>query len=118
MTVKSLKTFKNLIEKLGYRNSMNVEDVLNYPEENEVTLLLSDEGIIKSVMGTDKDVKEDDESSTIESSLRNEDIRAAITLNNLLLSYEQTMPKTLTMTRKIRDEIQCDIDFSKKTEDN
>ncbi|XP_026438675.1 uncharacterized protein LOC113337186 [Papaver somniferum] len=70
---------QNLIEKLGYRNSMNGKDVLNYPEENEVTQLLTDEEIIENVMGTDKDVEKEDESSTIEPPSRNEAIKAAIT---------------------------------------
>ncbi|GJZ91834.1 CENP-B homolog protein 2-like protein [Tanacetum coccineum] len=45
---------------------------------------------------------------------RNEAIKAAITLNNFLLSYEKTTPEVLTMLRKIRDEIQGEIDFNKK----
>ncbi|GKE82616.1 hypothetical protein Tco_1552616, partial [Tanacetum coccineum] len=36
--------------------------------------------------------EEDDESSTMEPPLRNEAIKAAITLNNFLLSYEKTTP--------------------------
>ncbi|XP_026436386.1 probable mediator of RNA polymerase II transcription subunit 37e [Papaver somniferum] len=40
---------------------MILEDVLNYPKENEVTQLLTDEKIIESITGTDKDVEEDDE---------------------------------------------------------
>lgn len=69
---------QNLIEKLGYRNSMNVEDVVNYPEENDVTQLLTDEEIIENVMGTDKDVVEDDESSGIEPPSRNNAIKEVV----------------------------------------
>ncbi|GJS99161.1 hypothetical protein Tco_0820331 [Tanacetum coccineum] len=58
--------------------------------------------------------EEDDESSTMEPPSRNEAIKAAITLNNFLLSYEKTTPEVLTMLRKIRDEIQGEIDFNKK----
>ncbi|GJY22473.1 hypothetical protein Tco_0396131, partial [Tanacetum coccineum] len=43
----------------------------------------------------------------------NMDETAAITLNNFLLSYEKTTPEVLTMLRKIRDEIQGEIDFIK-----
>ncbi|GKE02946.1 hypothetical protein Tco_1390929 [Tanacetum coccineum] len=74
------------------------------------------EEIIESVIGINKDDidEEDDESSTMEPPSRNEAIKAAITLNNFLLSYEKTTPEVLTMLRKIRDEIQGEIDFNKK----
>ena len=45
-------------------------------------------------------------------------LRVSLTLNNFLLSYEKTTPEVLTMLRKIRDEIQGEIDFNKKTKDN
>nr|GEV05621.1 CENP-B homolog protein 2-like [Tanacetum cinerariifolium] len=91
----------------------------NY-EENVVAQLLTDEEIIESVIGINKDDidEEDDESSTMEPSSRNEAIKAAITLNNFLLSYEKTTPEVLTMLKKIRDEIQGKIDFNKKSKDN
>ncbi|GJT02140.1 hypothetical protein Tco_0823309 [Tanacetum coccineum] len=94
----------------------NVEDVLTHPEKNVVAQLLTDEEIIESVIGINKDDidEEDDESSTMEPPSRNEAIKAAITLNNFLLSYEKTTPEVLTMLRKIRDEIQGEIDFNKK----
>ncbi|GKD34769.1 hypothetical protein Tco_1250278 [Tanacetum coccineum] len=77
------------------RNAMDVEDVLTHPEENVVAQLLTDEEIIESVIGINKDDidEEDDESSTMEPPSRNEAIKAA---------------------RKIRDEIQGEIDFNKK----
>ncbi|GKC00072.1 hypothetical protein Tco_0986208 [Tanacetum coccineum] len=74
---------------------MDVEDVLTHPEENVVAQLLTDEEIIESVIGINKDDidEEDDESSTMEPPSRNEAIKAAITLNNFLLSYEKTTPE-------------------------
>ncbi|MFS7974340.1 hypothetical protein Hanom_Chr09g00867501 [Helianthus anomalus] len=95
---------------------MDVEDVLTHPEENVVAQLLTDEEIIESVIGINKDDidEEDDESSIMEPPSRNEAIKAAIKLNNFLLSYEKTTPEVLTMLRKIRDEIQEEIDFNKK----
>ncbi|GJU97035.1 CENP-B homolog protein 2-like protein [Tanacetum coccineum] len=112
----STQELQNLIKELGYRNAMDVEDVLTHPEENVVAQLLTDEEIIESVIGINKDDidEEDDESSTMEPPSRNEAIKAAITLNNFLLSYEKTTPEVLTMLRKIRDEIQGEIDFNKK----
>ncbi|KAL4590474.1 hypothetical protein LXL04_003404 [Taraxacum kok-saghyz] len=55
-----------------------------------------------------------DEILTMLRKIRDEAIKAAITLNNFLLSYEKTTPEVLTMLRKIRDEIQVEIDFNKK----
>ncbi|GKF79549.1 hypothetical protein Tco_0235117 [Tanacetum coccineum] len=37
------------------RNAMDVEDVLTHPEENVVAQLLTDEEIIESVIGINKD---------------------------------------------------------------
>ncbi|GJX73169.1 RNA-directed DNA polymerase, eukaryota, reverse transcriptase zinc-binding domain protein [Tanacetum coccineum] len=92
----STQELQNLIKELGYRNAMDVEDVLTHPEENVVAQLLTDEEIIESVIGINKDDidEEDDESSTMEPPSRNEAIKAAITLNNFLLSYEKTTPRS------------------------
>ncbi|KAL4567236.1 hypothetical protein LXL04_022812 [Taraxacum kok-saghyz] len=108
----STQELQNLIKELGYRNAMDVEDVLTHPEENVVAQLLTDQEIIR--INKDDIDEEDDESSTMEPPSRNEAIKAAITLNNFLLSYEKTTPEVLTMLRKIRDEIQGEIDFNKK----
>nr|GEY20245.1 kinase-like domain-containing protein [Tanacetum cinerariifolium] len=91
----STQELQNLIKELGYRNAMDVEDVLTHPEENVVAQWLTDEEIIESVIGinTDDIDEEDDESSTMEPPSRNEAIKAAITLNNFLLSYEKTTPE-------------------------
>ncbi|XP_022007621.1 uncharacterized protein LOC110906861 [Helianthus annuus] len=77
----STQELQNLIKELGYRNAMDVEDVLTHPKENVVAQLLTDEEIIESVIGINKDDidEEDDESSTMEPPSRNEAIKAAIT---------------------------------------
>ncbi|GJU21889.1 hypothetical protein Tco_1155231 [Tanacetum coccineum] len=41
---------QNLIKELGYRNAMDVEDVLTHPEENVVAQLLTDEELFESVI--------------------------------------------------------------------
>ncbi|KAK9050811.1 hypothetical protein SSX86_030219 [Deinandra increscens subsp. villosa] len=45
----STQELQNLIKELGYRNAMDVEDVLTHPEENVVAQLLTDEELIESV---------------------------------------------------------------------
>ncbi|GJZ10438.1 RNA-directed DNA polymerase, eukaryota, reverse transcriptase zinc-binding domain protein [Tanacetum coccineum] len=44
----STQELQNLIKELGYRNAMDVEDVLTHPEENVVAQLLTDEGYYES----------------------------------------------------------------------
>nr|GEU35928.1 hypothetical protein [Tanacetum cinerariifolium] len=51
----STQELQNLIKELGYRNAMDVEDVLTHPEENVVAQLLTDEEIVESVIGINKD---------------------------------------------------------------
>ncbi|GJU02804.1 CENP-B homolog protein 2-like protein [Tanacetum coccineum] len=84
----STQELQNLIKELGYRNAMDVEDVLTHPEENVVAQLLTDEEIIESVIGINKDDidEEDDESSTMEPPSRNELFKRANHLQ-FLLSY-------------------------------
>ncbi|GKA73368.1 hypothetical protein Tco_0779670 [Tanacetum coccineum] len=70
----------------------DVEDVLTHPEENVVAQLLTDEEIIESVIGINKDDidEEDDESSTMEPPSRKRSyLIAAITMNNFLLSMRK-----------------------------
>ncbi|GJT80873.1 hypothetical protein Tco_0340879 [Tanacetum coccineum] len=61
---KCTQELQNLIKELGYRNAIDVEDVLTHPEENVVAQLLTDEEIIESVIGIIKMKSngEDDES--------------------------------------------------------
>ncbi|XP_071718695.1 CENP-B homolog protein 2-like [Rutidosis leptorrhynchoides] len=58
----STQELQNLIKELGYRNAMDVEDVLTHLEENVVAQLLTDEEIIESVIGNNKDdIDEEDD---------------------------------------------------------
>ncbi|GJZ53294.1 hypothetical protein Tco_0608179 [Tanacetum coccineum] len=84
---KSTQELQNLIKELGYRNAMDVEDVLTHPEENVVAQLLTDEEIIESVIGINKDDidEEDDESSHGTPPSRTKLLKAAITLKQFLV---------------------------------
>ncbi|GJW38142.1 hypothetical protein Tco_0063987 [Tanacetum coccineum] len=99
-----------------YANTIRTAIVIVKLRSTDNILLRTHMKNIESVIGINKDDidEEDDESSTMEPPSRNEAIKAAITLNNFLLSYEKTTPEVLTMLRKIRDEIQGEIDFNKK----
>ncbi|GJW16964.1 ulp1 protease family, C-terminal catalytic domain-containing protein [Tanacetum coccineum] len=111
------KTKSETTESSAGSGSGSMKDVLNEELRQKIQAVYKWlEENIESVIGINKDDidEEDDESSTMEPPSRNEAIKAAITLNNFLLSYEKTTPEVLTMLRKIRDEIQGEIDFNKK----
>ncbi|XVF53525.1 hypothetical protein PTKIN_Ptkin05aG0105900 [Pterospermum kingtungense] len=111
---RGIQELQNVIKELRYHNGMNVEDLLNYPEENEVSEILTDEQIIENVMGNDQDDEVEDDSFAIEPVSRKEAFKAVMTLNKFLLQYENTTSELLTMLRKVGDEIQGEINFKKK----
>ncbi|GJU87932.1 hypothetical protein Tco_1300355 [Tanacetum coccineum] len=109
---KALK--KSNLEIIGYQIRLeSLEARIVIHEKNEA-VYEEDIAFLNAKDKNDDIDEEDDESSTMEPPSRNEAIKAAITLNNFLLSYEKTTPEVLTMLRKIRDEIQGEIDFNKK----
>ncbi|KAM3307460.1 hypothetical protein P3S67_009203 [Capsicum chacoense] len=110
-----LQQLQNLINGLKYRNAMNAEDVLNYPGENDMSFELpTDEQIIESVMETHKEDEVEDDSVELEQVSRKDALKATITLHHFLLQYEKTTPDIINAVRRVRDEIQGDIDFKKK----
>ena len=91
---------------------MDVEYILNNLEENEATSeLLSDEQIIDNVMGNDKEDEVEDDRSVLESVLHKDALKTTITLHNFLLQCKNSTPKLLNALRKVRDEVQGDINF-------
>ncbi|KAM3287572.1 hypothetical protein P3S67_021002 [Capsicum chacoense] len=110
-----LQQLQNLINGLKYRNAMNAKDVLNYPGENDTSFELpTDEQIIESVMETHKEDEVEDDSVELEQVSRKDALKATITLHHFLLQYKKTTPDILNAVRRVRDEIQGDIDFKKK----
>ncbi|WRX26118.1 hypothetical protein QQP08_018605 [Theobroma cacao] len=104
-----------LIKKLKYRDIMDVKYLLNYVRENEATLeLLSDEQIIENIMGNDKEDEVKDDSFILEPVSCKDTLKATITLYNFLLKYENTTPELFNALKKVRDEVQGDINFKRK----
>ena len=63
-TIGRIQQLQIVIKELSYRNTMDVEYILNYPWENEVTSeLLTDEQLIEDIMGHDKDYEVEDNST-------------------------------------------------------
>lgn len=66
-------------------------------------------------MKNDQDDEVKDHSSTMEQVSRKEALKVVMmTFNNFQLQYKKTTQKLLTMLRKVRDEIQGNINFKKK----
>ncbi|XP_074328015.1 uncharacterized protein LOC141665927 [Apium graveolens] len=83
-----------VISNLRYRNVMDVEHLLNYPNENDAVMESpTDEEIIESVMSTDEGTDpEPDDSNVIPSVSSKEAFQTLTTLNNYLLQHEQNIP--------------------------
>ncbi|XVF51243.1 hypothetical protein PTKIN_Ptkin04bG0168800 [Pterospermum kingtungense] len=82
---RGIQELQNVIKELRYHNGMNVEDLLNYLGENEVSEILTDEQIIENIMGNDQDDEVEDDSFAIEPVSRKEAFKAVMTLNKFLL---------------------------------
>ncbi|MBA0653497.1 hypothetical protein Goklo_020665 [Gossypium klotzschianum] len=95
---------------------MNVEQILNYPSENE-SLMESptDEEIIQGVM----DVLADDEQYSDDSDVLShvspkETFLVVDTLKNYLIQYEKNIPDLVYAILKVKDEIVLDSHAKKK----
>ncbi|KAL6535926.1 hypothetical protein OROHE_012770 [Orobanche hederae] len=97
-----IERLTDVISKLHYRNVMDVEHLLNYPNENDVVMELPTDGeIIESVLNDENDREPDDSSVTPNVSSK-EAYQAVITLRNYFLQHEQNTPKDLFALGKSR----------------
>ncbi|XP_074359320.1 CENP-B homolog protein 2-like [Apium graveolens] len=105
-----------VISNLRYRNVMDVEHLLNYPNENDAVMESpTDEEIIESVMSTDEGTDpEPDDSNVIPSVSSKEAFQALTTLNNYLLQHEQNIPGVIFALHKVKDEINFGFGGKKK----
>ena len=65
-------------------------------------------------MGNDEEDEVEDDSSILESISHKDALKATITLHNFLLQYENSTPELLNALRRVRGEVQGDINFKKK----
>ncbi|KAL8094554.1 hypothetical protein AgCh_036181 [Apium graveolens] len=105
-----------VISNLRYKNVMDVEHLLNYPNENDAVMESpTDEEIIESVMSTDEGTDpEPDDSNVIPSVSSKEAFQALTTLNNYLLQHEQNIPGVIFALNKVKDEINFGFGGKKK----
>lgn len=110
-----IRELEKMINCFGYCNKIDVNHLLDYPAENDECLeVQSLEEIVASAIENPIEDDAEDDSIPLEPITRKEAFGAIITLQNFLLQFENTTPELLSAMRKIRDEIQLDLNFMKK----
>lgn len=111
----NLNELRTMIKDIDYRNEMDVNKLVDYPGENdECSMIQSLEEIVADIRedSTTNDENEDD-SMPLEPVPRKEALRATTTLQKFLLQLDNSTPELLTAIKKMRDEIQLDLNFKK-----
>ncbi|MBA0763831.1 hypothetical protein Gotri_013235 [Gossypium trilobum] len=92
--VEGIHKLKEVISDLHYRNAMDVEQILNYPSENESLVESTlDEEIIQGVMDVPADDEQDpDESSVLPHVSPKKAFLAVDTLKNYLIQHKKNIP--------------------------
>ena len=101
-----IQDLTKLLSKLNYRNVMNVEHLLNYPEENNAVMdSPTDEEIIEAVLNDEANDPEPDDSITIPQVSSREAFQAIVTIKNYLLQHDQNIPEVVHALHKIKDQM-------------
>ncbi|MBA0656619.1 hypothetical protein Goklo_008959 [Gossypium klotzschianum] len=114
--VEGIHELKEVIFDLHYRNAMDVEQILNYPSENESLMELpTNEEIIQRVMNVSADDKQDpDDNSALPHVSPKEVFLAVYILKNYLIRHEKNIPDMVYAILKVKDEIIFDSHAKKK----
>lgn len=85
---------------------MDVEHLLNYPEENNAVMESpTDEEIIEAVLNDEANDPEPDDSITIPQVSSREVFQAIVTIQNYLLQHDQNIPEVVHALHKIKDQM-------------
>ncbi|KAK4405943.1 hypothetical protein Sango_0600800 [Sesamum angolense] len=110
----SLHELENMIKDVGYRNEMDVNKLVDYPGENdECSMVQSLEKIVADIIKDTTNDEVGDDSILLEPVTRKETLSATTTLHNFLLQLENSSPEHLAAIKKVRHEIQLDLNFKK-----
>ncbi|KAL0327946.1 UNVERIFIED_CONTAM: hypothetical protein Scaly_2227200 [Sesamum calycinum] len=105
-----------MIKDVGYRNEMDVSKLVDYPGENdECSMVQSLEEIVVDIIENPTNDEAEDDSILLELVTRKEALSAATTLHNFLLQLENSTSEHVAAIKKVRDEIQLDLNFKKKS---
>ena len=103
-----------MINDLGYRNKMDVNSLLDYPGENNTcSEVQSLEEIVATILENNVDDEVEYDTIPLEPVTRKEALIASETLHNFLVRFENITPEILDAIRKVRDELQLDLNFKK-----
>ncbi len=112
----AIQELNGAISNLKYRNVMDVEHLLNYPNENDAVMESpTEEEIIQSVLNNDdnNDLEQDD-SSIVPTVSAKEAFQAITTLSNYLVQQEQNMSEVVFAFQKVKDQITFSFGEKKK----
>ncbi|TYG86387.1 hypothetical protein ES288_A13G130300v1 [Gossypium darwinii] len=114
--VEGIHKLKKVISDLHYRSAMDVEQILNYPSENE-SLMESPtyEEIIQGVMDVPADEEQDPDNSSVLSHVSPKVAFLAVdTLKNYLIQHKKNIPHLVYALLKVKDKIVFDLHAKKK----
>ncbi|XP_052489865.1 uncharacterized protein LOC105762804 [Gossypium raimondii] len=114
--IEGIHKLKAIISDLHYRNVMDVEQILNYPSENESLMELpTDEEIIQGVMDVPTDDEQDpDDNIVLPHVSPKEAFLIVDILKNYLTQHEKNIPDLVYALLKVEDEIVYDSHAKKK----
>ncbi|KAH1232856.1 ARS-binding protein 1 [Glycine max] len=106
---------ETMINQCGYRNKMNIDNLMNYPGENEAcSEVQSLEDIVGTIIENNAEDDGEDDTVSLEPVTQKEALMASNTLRNFMIQFKNTTPKLLDAIRKVRDELQIDLNFKGK----
>ncbi|MBA0820613.1 hypothetical protein Gohar_028028 [Gossypium harknessii] len=114
--IEGIHKLKAIISDLHYRNVMDVEQILNYPSENESLMELpTNEEIIQGVMDVPTDDEQDpDDNIVLPHVSPKEAFLTVDILKNYLIQHEKNIPDLVYAILKVEDEIVYDSHAKKK----
>ncbi|KAG4909094.1 hypothetical protein JHK87_055210 [Glycine soja] len=106
---------ETMINQCGYRNKMDINNLMNYPGENQAcSEVQSLEDIVGTIIDNNAEDDGEDDKVSLEPVMRKEALVASNTLHNFMIQYKNTTPELLDAIRKVRDELQIDLNFKGK----
>ncbi|CAK8561767.1 unnamed protein product [Lathyrus sativus] len=106
---------ETMINQCGYRNKMDTDNLMNYLGENEAySEVHSLEDIVGTIIENNAEDDGEDDTMSLELVMRKEALMTSNTLHNFMIQYKNTTPELLDAIRKVRDELQIDLNFKGK----
>ncbi|XP_039689508.1 CENP-B homolog protein 2-like [Medicago truncatula] len=93
---------QTMINQCGYRNKMDIDNLMNYPGENEAcSEIQSLEDIVRTIIENNAEDDDEDDTVSLEPVTRKEALMASNTLHNFIIQYKNTTPQLLDAIRKL-----------------